>query len=649
MKQKRFTTFIKRLSEHFADYSIECIYLFIAIFIVRIYETTALFIFNYDSPLIVNNLEGAFIDISVVAPFLLAGFVIYFALGFISTKISKYFTRTIFATYLCTSALLVGYFATTHIPLDNIITAYSTNELFITIKANNPYNILIISAIIILSIIFIIIPRRKISIPRWAKIIMIVIMAGSCFVPNIDRKFFRYDKEFYIVENKVRYFAKTLAEKKSIIQFTDNELKIKANEFYKYFPEYNFTDYKHPFLHKDSTPDILSEYLEANSQKPNIVYIIVEGLCNYISGKNCTVTSATPFLDSLSEHSLVWENCLSTSERTFAVLPSLLGALPFGTQGFMSYRYDMPNFNSIATILNKNGYKNTFFYGGWYGFDNMDVFAKLNNLEMYYFNPKYDSVSKRNQWGLYDEYMLENSLEAIKSDNTKPRFDVYLTLTTHDPFEYPNKEKYIEKYLTFQNISKKKLIVKKSLNEYASFVYIDECLKSFFEKYQKIDSYSNTIFVITGDHKFFNFNETNPTDNFQVPLIIWSPMLKKSMRFPALTSHRNVSPSILAFLKNNFGIITPKNSVALNKGLDTSQYWQAKTFSPLYNANRQLKCLIYNQYLITNENVFTIENTNNTIEIRENGNQNLKALLELYQQLDNYIMNNNALISNENK
>ena len=336
----------------------------------------------------------------------------------------------------------------------------------------------------------------------------------------------------------------------------------------------------------------------------------------------------------------MWENCLSTSERTFGALPSILGALPFGENGFMSHRRNVPTFNTIATILHDNGYKNTFFYGGWYGFDNMDIFAESNLMEMYYDKPEYESAEQRNEWGLLDGYMLLHSLEDIKTSDTTPRLDIYLTLTTHDPFKYPNQDEYIKKYNALpqkgKSISKPK--------ENASFLYADDCLRKFFSEYKKCNSYDNTIFIITGDHKFITANKTNPIDNYHVPLIIWSPMLRESHRFPAVVTHRSITPSLLAYLKYTYGIKTPENVAWLNSGLDTCNNFRVNTFSPHFSDSRNLTGLTFGDKFITKDKTSTIDFSNGKLTLKPLNNNQYNEFLELYQALENYIMNNDALL-----
>lgn len=644
MKQTPSSNLRTRLLDAINDFVVELLYLIIAMLVIRVSESIALFATGYNSEILLNNLEGLFTDIAYCGKFMLVALITFSALHLISPKSAKTLIRICFSIGICASMLLVAYFASTHIPLDSILLAYSPKELFTTIKANGGHNILIICAIAIISIAFAIIPRRKIIIAKWISATTIAILVASLFFPGLDKEKFRFDKEYYILENKIAYLAKSISSDSTTIQYTDDELKELSVEFESYFPEYQFTNYRFPFMHKRTCKDILGEYLEPCGEKPDIVIIIAEGLCNEVSGANSIATSATPFLDSLSEHSLVWENCLSTSERTFGALPSILGALPFGDKGFMSYRNDVPDFKSLATILHDNGYRNTFFYGGWYGFDDMDIFAGHNHMDNYFSDSKYENIAERSEWGLLDEFIFVHSLEAMKNDKKTPRLNVYLTLSTHDPYDYPNAETYSQKYLDRQKLAPRKKQIKKKINEYASFMYLDDCLKDFIEKYKSLESYKNTIFVITGDHRFITSTNTASVDNFHVPLIIWSPMLKEGKKFTALTTHRNISPTLLAFLGDKCGLSVPETSTVLNFGLDTATEFSANTFSPHFDAGKKLKALTYGEYYITGGKIYKYGSTLGKITLTEvNADPKLLHLTELYTKLEHYIMNNNAL------
>ena len=109
----------------------------------------------------------------------------------------------------------------------------------------------------------------------------------------------------------------------------------------------NFVEPNYPFLHENNYPDVLSPYFSVFDSIPDLVFAIVEGLGKAYSGEAAYLGSFTPFLDSLSNHSLYWKNGLSTTGITFGVLTSIFGSLPFAQKGFMEQAPD-----SLTSLLN---------------------------------------------------------------------------------------------------------------------------------------------------------------------------------------------------------------------------------------------------------------------------------------------------------
>ena len=111
-----------------------------------------------------------------------------------------------------------------------------------------------------------------------------------------------------------------------------------------------YSDKEFPFLKAADYSDVIGKYMNVQQQKPNIVIVIIEGLgSSFIEGGNHS--GFTPFIDSLSHQSLYWKNFLSTTGRTFGVLPSLTASLPFSEKGFMELGSNMPDHRSLFTLL----------------------------------------------------------------------------------------------------------------------------------------------------------------------------------------------------------------------------------------------------------------------------------------------------------
>jgi len=133
----------------------------------------------------------------------------------------------------------------------------------------------------------------------------------------------------------------------------------------------------HPFLRREQAADVLGPYFaKGSAQPPHLVFIIVEGLGRSFSGPGAPRGSFTPFLDQLGERSLYWSNFLAPQGRTFGVLPSVFGSLPFADQGFAALGERMPAHAGLFNVLARQGYATRFYAGTDLTFDNERAFLQ---------------------------------------------------------------------------------------------------------------------------------------------------------------------------------------------------------------------------------------------------------------------------------
>src|SRR5690606_38350547 len=162
-------------------------------------------------------------------------------------------------------------------------------------------------------------------------------------------------------------------------------------------------------------------------------FLIIEGLGNAYSSPNGYIGDFTPFLHSLRDKSLNWENCLSTSGRTFSVLPSILGSLPFSRSGFLEQNEYPLHFN-LNNIFIHNGFETGFFYGGDASFDNMKNYMEFNMvdnlIDLQSFKYPYKKLPSQNgeSWGYDDQAVLDKVL-ITTLEAKKPYMNTVLTLS----------------------------------------------------------------------------------------------------------------------------------------------------------------------------------------------------------------------------
>ena len=573
---------------------------------------------------------------------------LYLLIHHFSDKAARWTFRIIGAVMLLISNAMIMYYMSAYIPLDKVFFDYSVKELIYISQSTGSFVWWGYAGLLLIPAVFFVVSRRELGLDkRWGWVWLVLVVLGF-LAWDVPQWMYKTREDKNTVCNKQEFFWSSLIQKEARFERFDQrdleQQRDRIEAFQALFPEDEFVDYRYPFAHVDKSPDVLSRYFDLDPERmPNLVFIISEGLSREFSGYNSKLPSATPFLDSLADQSLCWLNCLSTSQRTIGVMPSMFGSLPFGKRGFMQSS-NCPRFHSLVGILKDNGYHPSFYYGGWLCFDDMCYF--LNDLGVEDYLPDHENypAEMQNTWGLYDEYLFSESLKELKNLSTlHSQLSIYLTLTTHDPFDYPDKERYTAMYLDLLERHHQKQDVQPSQYEqYASYLYYDDCLRKFFKDYQQLPEYENTIFVITGDHCFNAQSEE--LDKYHVPFIVWSPMLKESHRFPALVTHRDVTPSFLAMMKQRYHVAAPEIVSWLNTGLDTASTFRSNTFTPQLKNSRKMDNMVYRDYFYDEGNIYRFGYENDRLILTPVDNPQMKDLMNEYRAMDDYVMNNDALV-----
>ncbi len=537
----------------------------------------------------------------------------------ISRKLSKLLIQSVFFSVCIIQLMLSAYFYFTQVPLGADIFGYSWSDIVTTITASNISVYVIIAFCGIVFIIFylqIFLPKKlnpgNISISIFSGILLILSFTGfSSFM-----KIREYNNYYYnnLSQNKTAYFLSASYQylfPKHIENIAQLEQEKFVRKNFKYIDEK-----KYPFLHiADSSAETLSQYFKTDSTIPNIVIIIIEGLGSAFSNDEAYLGSFTPFLDSLSKHALYWSNFLSEGGRTFAALPSITGSLPFAQSGFAELGNKMPSAFTLMNLLKKHGYHSAFLYGGDASFDNMNLFMKKNGtdriFDMHDFNAtKYQKINSVNNfsWGYEDKSLYQFYFDHL--NNTTPYLNVLLTLSTHEPFSLNQAALYYNKFdkhlsrLALRESDKEKVAHYKQ--ELSTVLYADESIKYFFNVYKQRTDFAHTIFIITGDHRMPEIPIEDKLDRYHVPLIIYSPLLKKSEVFRSISTHFDITPTLIKLLQKQYRLDLPDTVAWMGLGLDTAITFRNIHHYPLKQTKTDLVDFISNEYLENQESLFRI-------------------------------------------
>ena len=283
-------------------------------------------------------------------------------------------------------------------------------------------------------------------------------------------------------------------------------------------------------------------------KKPNIVIFIIESMGREYWGelnKNRNIKnfeSFTPFLDSLSKHSLIFPNAFATSRKSIHGMPSVLAGVPSFETAYTSSYYSRQKLESMVSISNSLGYDTSFLHGAKNGSMGFQGFANTLGYDNYYGRDEFNNDEEYDGfWGIWDEPFLQFS-KSILDDKTEPFLATIFTITSHEPYIIPDKFKgmFDEGYLPIHKC----------------VGYTDYSIRQFFKSIEKSSWFENTIFIFTSDHtnqSYYKYYQST-VNRYATPLLIY----KKNSDFKgvdnSLASHLDIYPTVAELIgyKNPF-------------------------------------------------------------------------------------------------
>lgn len=664
------TTFYKKYNLQWflglaQSFTLLCLIWLVFLLVFRLFET-ALNAYTHNlSAIFLNVLSwGWIIDIVMWLKWSFFIFIFYAAVYLFSSRRAKLYFQAFIILFFAIHIGLIAYFNTSLALLGADLYIYSANDIKQTLGSSGGIGLLsVILFFILLSVIILsvrILSKKikvtgKVSTSFVAILMVFTFFGGSKLIGDVD---FYTDFENNLILNKSDYFY-TATYRNFFPQYFETDIyadnyignytdKQASSIEFEYTDEINF-----PFLHKETAEDVLSPFFKPLNKAPNIVIVLVEGLGRAYSNEDAYLGSFTPFLDSLSARSLYWKNFLSQGGRTFAVLPSLLGSLPFARNGFLDLA-KMPEHLSLLNLLKFNGYHTSFYYGGNASFDNMGSYLKANGIDELRdensFPDSYTKLPAANgfTWGFNDKEIFRHYLSTRPDVNVnKPQFSVILTIASHNPFIINEPDKYLrlfEERMDFLHFNdSEKSNYRDYKNQYASILYADDALRTFFKAYEKRSDYGNTIFLITGDHRMPEIPMNTKIDRYHVPLIIFSPLLSRTAQIASVSTHFDIAPSILAYLKKNHQIKTPTLSSWIGQGLDTTRSFQNLHSVPFIQNKTDMIDFIMGEYHLNADNLyqFSPDLDESMVEERQKKSQLVNAFNKFKKQ--------NSVITNGGK
>ena len=251
--------------------------------------------------------------------------------------------------------------------------------------------------------------------------------------------------------------------------------------------------------------------------KPNVVVFILESYGReYIGALNKNVKipnykSHAPFLDSLSQHAMIFTNAYANGRQSIHGMSSVLAGIPSFKDAFTSSPYPKQKIESIVSTLKSVGYNTSFFHGAANGSMGFLGFANILGIDNYYGRTEYNDDSQFDGfWGIWDEPFLQFMKKTLDKKKT-PFFASVFTVSSHEPYIIP--EKYKNKFH------------EGNVPIHKCAEYTDYSLKQFFNQAKKETWFNNTIFVFVADHcnQIYYDEFQKAINRYAVPIIIYKP------------------------------------------------------------------------------------------------------------------------------
>ena len=434
-----------------------------------------------------------------------------------------------------------------------------TYEVIENINQSYPLPILI-SGVIIITLLLIYIAKKKNAfsdtfsnkndfktklIPTLFWVVIMVVF--SLFVSNKDAEWSKNRYENEISKSGIYSF---------FAAFRTNELKY--DEFYKTQDiDTSFAIAKKLVVTKnDSIYPIkrsikhLVRNTDSLQKKPNVILICIESMSASFMQRFGNKHHITPFLDKLSEESVLFTNTFATGTRTIRGMEAIVLSVPPTAGRSIVKRTNNNNLFSIGEVFKEKGYSRTFFYGGDGYFDNMNQFFGGNgfdivdrgrgfllgdNFKAKRTNINDNEVTFENAWGVCDENVYDKVIQQanIAHKNHQPFFNFIMTTSNHRPYTYPDG----------------KIDIPSGTGRNGAVKYTDFAIKEFINKAKKQAWFKNTVFVIMADHCASSAGRSElDIANYHIPAIIYNLPNKAPKEITKMTSQIDIFPTLFGYL-----------------------------------------------------------------------------------------------------
>lgn len=301
-------------------------------------------------------------------------------------------------------------------------------------------------------------------------------------------------------------------------------------------------------IHRTITDSLPSE------EKKNVIFILVESLSGSFMKEFGNQENITPFLDSLAQKSVFFENLYATGTRTVRGMEAVTLCIPPTPGQSIVKRPENANLYTVNSVFKEKNYDCNFFYGGDGYFDNMNSYFGGNGFHIYdrgrgsvlsdkikttRNNIDDSEVTFENAWGICDEDIFNKMLTVADKQykNKQPFFNFVMTTSNHRPYTYPDG----------------KIDIPSGSSRQGAVKYTDFAIRELFKKAKSKPWFKNTVFVIIADHCASSAGKDEiDVANYHIPAFIVNLPETSNQKIAKQCSQIDLFPTLFSLLHWNY-------------------------------------------------------------------------------------------------
>lgn len=303
---------------------------------------------------------------------------------------------------------------------------------------------------------------------------------------------------------------------------------------YRYFPDVaqakKLVDQLYARSQTDSTVQIL------NTNRPNIIFVQLESFTADVVQELGGDSGVAPNLSRLIKDGLLFTRIFASGIRTDQGIIALLSGFPAQPQTNIANQSDkLEQLPFLSLELQKQGYRNFFYYGGDLSFGRFNTIAHHAGFETIVGVKDFVNANMFNKWGADDKSLFDKYI-AEKSQPGEPFFSYIITSSSHEPFTVP-----------MPTVFEGDGVDQKFRN---ACYFADKSLGAFIDAVKTAPWYRNTIFVIVADHGHAQprGRAFDVPEKYHIPLLFYGEPLKQAFRGarnPTLGSQTDIVATLL--------------------------------------------------------------------------------------------------------